>query len=63
MLNYRIMTNETEVKVWCSRIELGVCIEIVAFKSIRNIECKSVVAPDIANATSGMKFLPRAYTS
>jgi hypothetical protein len=42
---------------------LGVYIEIVASKSVRNIECKSVLAPDAAKATSGMKFLLRAYTS
>jgi hypothetical protein len=63
MVNYRIVTIETEVKVWCSRTELGVYIEIVALKSIRNIECKSVMAPNNANAASGMIFSPRAYTS
>jgi hypothetical protein len=63
MVNYRSVTIEIEVKHWCSRIELAVYIEIVASKSVRNIECKSVLAPDTANATSGTKFSPRDYTS
>jgi hypothetical protein len=63
MANYRSVTLEIVVKDWCTGIKLGVCIEIVSPKFVRNTECKSVLAPDTANASSGIKFLPRAYTS
>jgi len=62
MVNYRSVTIEIEVKDWCRGTELGVNIEIVASKSLRNIECNTVLARHCENEfkneifTKGLHF-------